>query len=282
MKLFLSGLFGLLISCAVSTPAPAKSPTKAQISMLVGGKITVSAEGKVANFSLEDADKLPASVVKLLNQGIPKWRFEPPTHDGKPQALTSSMTMRVVARPLADKKYSLELGSVTFGQGDSSDVIRYQHHAPPKYPPAAVGAHVAGTVYLIVQINKHGVVENAAAQQVNLLVKGPPRTMKHYRELFADASLKAVRRWRFTVPSTGKLSRRDHWLVQIPVSYRLAPFGSKPKSEYGRWLAYMPGPKQSIPWLKQDDTANDSVDALPSDGIYLVGEKPKLVRKPHG
>lgn len=235
MKFFFAGLLGLVISAASPHYAHAAPPPNAQLSMLVAGKISVSPEGKVIDFSLEETDKLPPPVVKLLSQEIPKWLFEPPTRDGKAVALTTSMTLRVVSRSIANKKHSLELGSATFGDSGSNEVLRSRHQTMPKYPDAAIRAHVSGTVYLVVNINKEGHVQNIAAQQVNLLVKRPPDAAKRYRHMLAQATIDTARKWRFGMPTTGKLAGRDHWIIRIPIKYALPPYGSEIESEFGRW-----------------------------------------------
>lgn len=282
MKLFLTGLFVFVMSGAVPLHANAAELTEARVSMLVAGKISVSPEGEVKTFSLDKADTLPAAVTSLLKKSIPHWHFEPPTRDGKVIDLTTPMTIRVVATPTNSERYSLQVSSATFGGNESSDAIQLRKQTIPKYPPDAIRARVSGTVYLIMDINKQGQVTNIAAQQVNLRVKGSSNQMKKSRRMLAKSATSTARGWTFDIPTSGPLAQRDHWIVRYPITYRLSSSPSKLKSEYGRWVAYMPGPKKSIPWLKQNGTANSDADALVPGDVYLVDNEEKLTLKPHG
>ncbi len=282
MKLTLASSL-LLLALAVAAPTPhASEPAKVQYSMLVDGKIRVSPQGTVTSYSLNNRDKLPQVVVKLIDQAVPKWRFLPPTRDGKPAAIDGKMSMRVIAKSIAGGKFDLHLGSYWVGTGDSGDVIRRRSHAAPQYPPAAIRSRASGTVYFVMQVDKSGHVTKAAVEQVNLFAKGTSKAMTQARKLLSDATIAAARNWTFDVPTSGPLSTLDHWDVRSRVSYNIEINGRGPRHDFkpGHWSAYIPGPKQTISWLQQPKSRNAGVDALPGNGAYLVDQQNGLIRQP--
>lgn len=278
MKLFLAGLFGLLISGALSLCAQAAPPANAQLSILVTGKISVSSEGTVTDYSLEDTEALPPSVVKLLETNIPKWRFITSERNGEPAVVNARMSVRVIAEPDGDNSYSAQLGTPWVVNDNTSEVISTKQHGPPRYPVDAVRQGVSGTVFFVAQVDKSGHVRKVGVQQVNLGSKGSPKDMKRWRQLLAEATIDAVRHWTYEVPTSGPLAVLDYWNVRSYISYNA---GSTRGAKHG-WTAYIPGPQQDIPWLKNNTAHANNVDALPDNGTYLVGAGPRLIYKPQG
>ncbi len=39
---------------------------------------------------------------------------------------------------------------------------------------------------------------------------------------------------------------------------------------YGRWRAFIPGPRQSVPWHEADLVEQAGSDLLPEGGVYMV------------
>ncbi len=278
MKLFLAGFFGLVISGALPLCAQAAPPANTQLSILVTGKISVSSEGTVTDYSLEDTEALPPSVVKLLETSIPKWRFITAERNGEPAVVDARMSVRVTAKPDGDNSYSAQLGTPWVANDHASEVIRKKPQKPPRYPIGALRQGVSGTVFFVVQVDKSGHVRKVGVQQVNLGHEGSPKDMKRWRQLLAEGTIDAVREWTYEVPTSGPLASLDHWNVRSFISYDIGPIHG---AKHG-WTAYVPGPPQDIPWLKDNTAHANNVDALPDNGAYLVGAGPRLIYKPQG
>ena len=92
---------------------------------------------------------------------------------------------------------------------------------PPRYPDEAARSGVAGTVYLLVRVGRDGKVEDVVAEQTNLKVVAKERDMNAFRGMLERASVAAARRWMFAPPKAGPGANEDHWVVRVPVDYRL-------------------------------------------------------------
>jgi hypothetical protein len=105
------------------------------------------------------------------------------------------------------------------------------------------------------------------AEQVNLDQYGTANEMRLYRKLLADASLLAAKEWTFNPPTHGKSVDDPYWQVRVPVQFNLAAFGERPKENYGRWHGYIPGPRQTPPWISQT-LLSEAPDAMPDDSLH--------------
>ena len=253
-----------------------------EASMLVTGKIDVDSIGAVSGFSLERQEKLPAGVVNLIAKAVPTWKFEPVVIDGKPTNVTTRMNIRLVARKLDDDNYSIELRSAGFGSPSdkSADRPRGQKLTPPAYPGNAVASGVAGTVYLLVRAGRDGKVTDVIAEQVNLKVVASENAMQQWRHVFEDASVRQAKQWTFTPPTEGKDADADHFVMRVPVVFSL---DDHPASKaYGRWEAYVPGPRKANPWQDDEEGIGFSPDTLAPGGAYLAGSGLRLLTVPSG
>ena len=140
---------------------------------------------------------------------------------------------------------------------------------PPRYPEAAIRARVSGDVYLVLKIDPAGRVADVMAEQVNLGIAGTDRQMKMMRSMLARSAVDAARSWIFKplAPGAAPVDR----YVRAPVAYRLHEFGEPVRSGVGQWHVYIPGPHEAVPWFDRTGMLTDSADALPDDGLYLVG-----------
>ena len=128
---------------------------------------------------------------------------------------------------------------------------------------------------MLVKIVRDGKVADVIAERTNLTSVGPGRTMDMLRDVLAKASVKTARDWTFKPPTTGADKDNEFWTVRVPVSYAFDP-----KSErYGRWSAYIPGPRQQAPWKTGEDEKATGGDLLPEGGVYMVGRNdgPRLL-----
>ncbi len=134
-----------------------------------------------------------------------------------------------------------------------------------------------GELTLLVQIGRDGLVKEVAVEQVNLRVLMPEPQMRRVRDLFARSSIDAAKRWEFDPPTTGDRADDATWTVRVPVNYL---HHQERGERYGKWQAYVPGPKSPARWnYKGKGTAADNGDLLAEGGVYLAGVSngPKLL-----
>jgi len=266
MKRLLSGLVGWLLVGTALAGGPRAVRERVEASMVVTGSIGVTPQGTVLGYTLDQPQKLPPPVVDLIARTIPRWTFQPVLRGGKPVAAKAGMRLRVVARPMGEGRFQIDLRSAWFG--DPGQGIKRDKAEQPRYPMQAIRGRVEGTVYLVLRLDRAGRVSDAAAEQVNLRVIAGDLEMKRWRELFAKATVDAAKAWTFSPadPSDHALYRD----VRVPVTYRLNTSGTSPADEstYGQWQTYVPGPLEPVPWSDADRMLSGGVDALPDDGVY--------------
>lgn len=251
-------------------------------SLLLQGKVDIEADGSVSRVVLDKEDKLPSAVVAFVRTSALQWTFEPATRDGRPVAARAPMSVRVVAKRQEGDTYQIAIRNVSFDTYDERDpaAVGMLQMRPPAYPEAAFRAGAGGMVYLIVKVGRDGKPEQAFAEQVNLQVVASENDMKRLRDILAKSALAAARRWAFRPPTQGEAAAEPYWIVRVPVSYSLQgnPNEGNP-DDYGRWVSYVPGPRQPAPWPIPQDRAQFSPDALPGGGVYMAGRKagPRLL-----
>ncbi len=272
----------VLWACALVAAAAGPAAVRKQVesSMLVTGTIDIGPDGGVRGFLLDKEEKLPPQVIQIARQAVPEWRFEPVLINGVAAPIRARLSMRMVATQLADKGYRLAIGSAAFGQDalapkdrkPDGRTLKADEMQPPTWPLTAYG--ISGTVYVLLRVGRDGKVEDVASEQVNLTVIGSEKTMRLGRKALEDATLRAARRWTFKPPTVGEAAGLPYWKARVPVVFE---FDNQRAARYGKWEAYVPGPRQPLPsWVEQQDVAT-SPDALVDGELHLVGEGPRLL-----
>lgn len=245
-----------------------------ELSMLVIGQIVIERDGKVQEYVLDDAAKLPPIVPQLLDKATGHWQFDPIVIDGKSIRARTAMSVRLVAKPLDDGRFDVRVAAANFGKPAEGEFLTSSEPLkPPMYPQAAARSGVGGTVYVVVRVGRDGKVEDAMAEQVNLRVVDTEGGMKRWRGMMADAALDRARTWTFVPPTKGEEVDEPFWLARVPIDFLLHE--QKP-TEPGKWEAYIPGPRESAPWLGGMD-ASLGADAVAGSGIFPVKGGPRLL-----
>ncbi|MCW0401105.1 hypothetical protein NB688_002133 [Xanthomonas sacchari] len=266
----------LLAFTAVAADGVGPGAVRKQIesSMLVSGTIDIEPSGTVSALALDRQERLPKGVVDFVRSTVMQWKFEPGLRDGKPVPARAPMTLRLVAKRLQGDDYQIEIRSADFTRYDPSDhsVVTAIQMKPPAYPQAAYSVGAAGSAYLVLKVGRDGRVADAVVEQVNLRVVASEQQMQQLREVLGKSALGAARKWTFRPPSEGKHVDAPYWNVRVPVDYALLdqPRQGAP-SAYGRWMSYVPGPRQRAPWSADEDAAGFSPDLLPAGGVYMAG-----------
>ena len=249
---------------------------QAEASMLVTGRIQVDREGKVAGYTLDHAEKLPAAVTELLGKHVPTWKFEPVLLGGRAVNAETGMSIRVVAKRIDADNFRVGIRGASFGDGGArpEEQPRAGDLSAPDYPYDAARAGVAGTVYLLVRVERDGQVGEAVAEQTNLRVVTDERSMEQWRRRLEDVSIRKARQWKFVPPSEGAEAGKAFWVVRVPVVYSLDP--RRKGTDYGTWEAYIPGPRHASPWDGGNEGVGFSPDTLAPGMAHLAGSGLKL------
>lgn len=270
-KLMFAALFALAAAAASASPSK-----NLESSAVVDGTIVLTKDGAVQLATVEHPEKYGQPIADLVRKVALTWRFDPVLRDGQPVIAKASMHVRVILTKSADGNFTARIKGATFGgnNADTPDNLysENQKKIGPRYPLAAIKARVQGAVYLALHIDHEGHVIDAVAEQVNLENTGPDGVLQKYRQLMAKASLDAVRRWTYRVPTTGKLAGQDSWTLHVPIVYTLNVVGAAPVERV--WRTYVPGPYTPAPWVDKPSMA--TADALADDGGYTEGAGPVL------
>ncbi len=269
---------GMVLALCVGTVAaggPGAVRKQVELSLLVKGTIDVKADGSVAGYALDGAENLPIGIVKMIAGFAPTWRFEPLKLSANATSARAQMNVRLVAKKLDDGTFAVAIRGTQFHQKRPGEEVTSVKLDPPRYPASAARSGVGGSVYLAVKVGRDGRVAEAMSEQVNLRVVTSERDMVVWREMLAKAALKAAQGWTFNPPTKGDGVDEPYWSLRIPVDF-IAPDQSQP--EEGQWQAYVPGPRQQIPWKADGDVGqDDDADAFAAGGVYPVGAGLRLL-----
>ncbi|MBD3681363.1 energy transducer TonB [Stenotrophomonas sp. Br8] len=267
------GTSGSLLSTDAAAQSTRAVRATAEASMVLTGNIDVAADGAVTGLVLDQRASIAPAIAAFVDGTIRKWQFEPTLVDGKPVAKHAPLRVRLLGRPGADGNTEVRMTSVDFSEYDdkATDAVTAEQMRPPRYPEAAFRVGAQGEVMLLVKVERDGAVADVVAEQVNMGVVAPEHAMKKMRDMLAKASISEARKWTFTPPTSGEDKGLAFWTVRVPVTFALSEKGSRqPPSPYGRWQAYIPGPRQQAPWRTTDDAAQVGSDLLPAGGVYMV------------
>ncbi|HEY0334943.1 MAG TPA: protein tonB [Stenotrophomonas sp.] len=269
---------GMLVVAASASATPSSVRKQIESSLLVTGTVDIEPDGSVSVLAIDKEDKLPESVVTFVRESGMQWRFEPVVRDGKAVRARSPMSVRVVAKKLEGNEYRITLAGASFDRYDAEDPEQVSaiKTTPPTYPEKAWRVGAAGSAYLVVKVGLDGKVQEAVVEQVNLRVAGTEMEMRMLRGVFAKNALAAAKDWTFRPPTQGKRAQAPFWSVRVPVSFTLQ--GLPTEDSYGKWISYIPGPRQVAPWAQDEEGAGFSPDTLADGGVYMAnGRSPRLL-----
>jgi len=238
---------------------------QAEASMLLTGTIDIDTTGHVTSYRIEQTDALPKVMLDVVDRRVREFRFEPTLVDGQARPARAPMQLRLVTKKEGEN-YLLRIAGASFATYDPNDPEAPRSIGkltPPTYPQDAAYGGVSGTVYLVARIGRDGSVNDAIAEQVNLRVVGSEQEMERFRYLFAEETKRvALRHWKFTFPTSGPDANAQFVSVRVPVDFVVR---GQAQEKPGKWLAYIPGPRQQVPWRNWDAEAPD---ALLAGGVY--------------
>ena len=269
----------MFFSLTVAAAGPGAVRKQIEASMRVTGVIEVETDGSVSKFEIDNVDKLPTGVVEFVHNNVNEWAFAPVQVDGKPAAVRNKVSMRLVAKKLEDGQYMIRMQAASFDpyEVEEGSEVSSKNMAPPRYPENAAKSGVSGIVYLALKIGRDGRVEDGIAEQVNLTFVASENEMAQWRGNLSRSALSAAKSWSFQPPVTGESADDPYWVVRVPVSYSI----DDSRSAYGKWRAYVPGPRQSRPWSISAE-ADVSPEALADGGVHQLGSEGLRLLTPLG
>lgn len=272
-----SGLTAVMLCASIAMPTATGGDVRKQVeaSMLVQGTIEIDPQGRVADYQLTQEASLPPPLLAIVDRRIRAWRFEPVLVNGNAVRARSPMHVRLVTKRDGEK-FLFRIGGATFGTVHADGEVPSVNGplAPPRYPEYAYTSNVGGTVYLVAKVGPDGSVEDAIAEQVNLRSLGTEREMARFREILADSAIAVAHKWKFNFPTSGELSRAQFVSVRVAVEFLARDM---PSERAGKWLTYVPGPRQVVPW-RTWDASYQAPDAIAIDGVYPdIPGGPKLL-----
>jgi hypothetical protein len=270
MRMAWMGLLWFMAGVAWS-PSGAASDRDLEASMTVSGSLTVDEKGNVMSHAVDHPEQLPPGVMQAINQTLPTFRFQPALRNGLAHAVDAKMSLRVVANQIDPDRFAVRIRSARFTESDTppGEQISVKSKASMQsMMQAAIRADVGGTVYVALRIDRGGNVIEAQTQQVNLRLRTVPieRDRRRARDILARATVAAVRKFTFNIPTSGPHASDAEFTGVLPVSYML---GTSPP-QYGQWDAYVPGPRESITWLDDKENASSS-EAVPAGTFAQAG-----------
>ncbi len=276
-KIALMMFFALMCSFGAHAAGPGAVRKTVESSLLLTGTLLVGPDGQVSEYVIDQEGEVVKGVLDFVGKNVREWKFEPPLHNGKPASVRNKMSIRVVAKKQEDGGFTIRLGGVSFlpfkveeGAQVASTVM-----APPRYPEGAARAGATGTVYLVVKVGRSGGVEDVFAEQINLEFVANENIMQRMRNIFADASIRAAKQWKFAPPVKGEDVDDAYWTVRVPVDYLMA---ADNQHRYGKWKSYVPGPRQQVPWNELHDLPSFSPDTMiAGNGIYQASKGLRLL-----
>lgn len=252
------GLMVLLLALA----APAAAQTRAglmkelEASMLVKGRIDVAADGRIAGFSIQDPDQVDPLALRHVMRHVPNWTVHPATVDGVPVASSSPFSLRLVARRIDDRNYTISILGVSIEEDLPVEArLRSDRMQPPRYPVDLLRAGGSGIVYVLLRIDASGRVVDTHVEQVDLTVLARPRQAEQVRKRLADATLEAAREWTYHVPATGPHAGKPDYVLRVPVQFVV---NDGTAMTYGQWTSRVPGERRLAPWARAGDDAGEA------------------------
>ena len=252
---------------------------QAEASMVLTGEIDIGTEGQVEAFRLDKPDQVDEGIVRFVERAVHTWRFEPVRRQGRAVKARAPASIRLGAKNNPDGTGQVTLLAASFDTYDPTDTssVTGRKMSRPAYPEDVFNAGGRGDVILLIQVGRDGNALDVATEQVKLRVIANEANMRKMRDKLSRVAMGAARKWTFRIPTTGEYRNEASWTIRVPVRFS---FGDDAE-RYGRWDAYIPGPRQQAPWRRDMDMAADGkADMLPSGGVFMAdaaGKGPTLL-----
>src|SRR5690606_15668115 len=85
-------------------------------SMLVTGRVTITREGTVGDWTIDRREDLPPAVVNVIDASAPGWRFDLILVDGEPVYGSARMSLRMIAERIDEERFRVSIRDGYFGR----------------------------------------------------------------------------------------------------------------------------------------------------------------------
>lgn len=225
--------------------------------MFLTGRLATDGDGRVHWHEIDAADQVPEPVVAFVSRQAADWVIVTAGGDRVSTPLQMTFSISIRASPSGEGRYQLWRDGVSVEPQLGPDArIRVQHRAHPQYPRSLARIGAGGIVYLLLQLDEDGRVQEVFSRQIDLttLPSDLDEAMWIQAQLGASAAT-AARRWRFRMPTEGEAARRPA-IVGISVDYSVEP----PPPAYGEWRYLVRGRHALPPWaMSQDSQAGEGL-----------------------
>lgn len=242
---------------------------QAEATMVLTGQIDIGTAGQVEGFQLDKRDQVDEAIARFVEGVVNAWQFEPVLVDGRAVPARTPVRIRLGGKNTPDGRQQVTLLAANFEEykADAVDHVTKQQMRAPAYPDDVHRAGGQGVVLLLVQVGRDGKVMDVATEQVNLRVVGSEPQMRSMRDKLSRASMVAARKWTFKVPTVGEFKDAPSWTLRVPIDFAF----DDDHERYGRWSAYIPGPRQQAPWRADQALGADAnADLLPQGGVFMA------------
>jgi|EndMetStandDraft_8_1072994.scaffolds.fasta_scaffold103111_2 TonB family protein len=262
---------GVGMSMVPEAPAQSRRQVReqAEATMVLTGQIDIGTAGQVDGFRLDKRDQVDDAIARFVEGAVNAWQFEPVLVDGRAVPAHTPVRIRLGGKNTPDGRQQVSLLAANFEEykADALDHVTKQQLRAPAYPEDVYRAGGQGVVLLLVQVGRDGKVMDVATEQVNLRVVGSEAQMRGMRDRLSRASLAAARKWTFKIPTVGEFKDAPSWTLRVPVDFAF----DDDHERYGRWSAYIPGPRQQAPWRADQALGADAnADLLPQGGVFMA------------
>ncbi|MCF7750628.1 energy transducer TonB [Bacillus subtilis subsp. subtilis] len=254
---------------------------QAEAAMVLTGQIDIDTEGQVEGFQLDKRDQVDDGIARFVEAAVQTWQFEPVQVQGRAVPARTPVSIRLGGKTTPDGRQQVTLLAASFAKydADAVDQVTKQQMRGPAYPEDVYRVRGRGDVLLLVQVGRDGKVMDVATEQVNLRVVGTEAQMRSMRDKLSRASMAAARKWTFNTPTSGALKDAENWTLRVPIHFAL----NDERERYGRWDAYIPGPRQQAPWRADQALGADAnADLLPQGGVFMAdaaAQGPRLLTR---
>ncbi len=213
------------------------------IELPVQGAIDIDSTGRVVSYRL--ATRASDGVREVIDSQIRTWRFEPIIADGAAVPATMSMHFVIRAEVVAEDRYQLHFGKVSFGGPKLIEKTR-SGEGQLRYPLEMAAIRAGGLVLLAVRLDADGRPIDVHPYQISLDREfRSDRKTQRLRGSLEQAALRAVVHWRYRMVESVN-GEAVPMSVIVPIDFVASQYSGSKLKRSG-WRVLVPGPISRAP-----------------------------------
>jgi hypothetical protein len=249
----------LLLALAFAAPVAAAdliytNSLESVLTLRVDGEIEIDGKGQVVSHKLDT--ELPAAMSALIDKAVVRWKFLPPTEDGKPpERARSKMRIALLANEVdQDGKTGLivKIENVTFPPPPADPAGKPVAPGPAirrgRLPKLTVGAEALITFN--VQYDASGRILDVAPSQCTVLAMSRGADAEGACKKLERDSVSAMRTWKVDNVKPG-MEKPETGVVAIQFMWNRADYKAR-ENATGQWRRELRSPYRTAPWEAAD------------------------------